>query len=426
MSCHLHSALSPSACLSTHTAWLWKTSHTPAWSLSHQIQLFSSVQMNPWASIQNLASKDQNVTQTQDNVKSLSNPGPGMTKHPLPTLITPLFLPDFEGTHLQLFALSPFQALQASNWGSAEPHIINHPQKESSLQWLKLFVYLQDMCVRVCLVCTHTEALRVCAQERRQQICIALEAWGEINCRTCDLLLPEWCACCQFGVSLSLSESYYTNQLLIQLIMKNMQKDISRSWFRACYVWVIEPRKLIWVRRLWFLILNVTDFHSFELKSDLQFIFLRVQLYSSIDIGHVWSCILSLFSYAWRIRAFMDAQINRSLRSIRGCLAVFICRTHLIAFIHKIVYRWLNYYFIAFIFPRSVTNDKFWSFVLLCSFWTKSYLKNPKNKKPQPTQKNPDEECISLLCKIMPPSWFVQKTPQEFNRKQLFALLAEM
>lgn len=143
-------------------------------------------------------------------------------------------------------------------------------------------------------VCTGT--LRVCAMERRQQICIALEAWGEINCRTCDLLLPEWCACCHFGVSLFLSESYYTNQLLIQLIMKNMQKDISRSWFRACYVWVIEQRKLIWVRRLWFLILNVTDFHSFELKSDLQFIFLRVQLYSSIDIGmcgHAyWACSL--------------------------------------------------------------------------------------------------------------------------------------
>lgn len=176
---------------------------------------------------------------------------------------------------------------------------INQPQKESPLQWLKPFVHLQGMCVHVCLVCTQracTGTLRRCALERRQQICTALEAWGEISCSTCDLLLPEWCACCQFGVSLFLSESYYTNQLLIQLIMKNMQKDISRSWFRACCVRVIEERKLIWVRRLWFLILNVTDFHSFELKSDLQFIFLRVQLYSSIDIGmcgHAyWACSL--------------------------------------------------------------------------------------------------------------------------------------
>lgn len=139
-------------------------------------------------------------------------------------------------------------------------------------------------------------SLKVYGLDSRQQICIAQEGWGEINCRTCDLLLPEWCVCCQFGMSLFLSESYYTNQLLIQLIMKNMQKDISRSWFRACYLWVIEQRKLIWVRRLWFLILNVTDFHSFELKSDLQFIFLRVQLYSSIDIGmrgHAyWVCSL--------------------------------------------------------------------------------------------------------------------------------------
>lgn len=155
--------------------------------------------------------------------------------------------------------------------------------------------------VCACLLGLHTHractgTLGLCALERRQQICIPWEAWGEINCRTCDLLLPEWCARCRFGVSLFLSESYYTNQLLIQLIMKNMQKDISRSWFRACYVWVIEQRKLIWVRRLWFLILNVTDFHSFELKSDLQFIFLRVQLYSSIDIGmcgHAyWVCSL--------------------------------------------------------------------------------------------------------------------------------------
>lgn len=301
MSCHLHSALSPSACLSTHTVWLWQTSHAPAWSLAHQIHLFSSVQINPWASILNLASKDQNVTQTLDNVKSHSNPRPGMTKHPLPALITLLFLPDFEGTHLQLFALSPFQAQIPSSPSlklglSRAPYHKSAPERIIPAMTEALCVFAGHVCA--CLLGLHTRrgTLRVCAPERRQQICIALEPWGEINCRTCDLLLPEWCACCQFGVSLSLSESYYTNQLLIQLIMKNMQKDISRSWFRACYVRVIEPRKLIWVRRLWFLILNVTDFHSFELKSDLQFIFLRVQLYSSIDIGmcgHAyWACSL--------------------------------------------------------------------------------------------------------------------------------------
>lgn len=55
----------------------------------------------------------------------------------------------------------------------------------------------------------------------------------------------------------------------------------------------------------------------------------------------------------------MDAQINTSLRSIKGCLVVFICRTHLIAFIHEVVYRRLNYDFIAFFFPHSVRNEKF-------------------------------------------------------------------
>lgn len=86
-SCHLHSALSPSACLSTHTVWLWRTPHTTARSLSHQAHLFSSVQTNLWALKLNLASKDQNMIQTQDNEKSYSNPRPGITKHPLPTLI---------------------------------------------------------------------------------------------------------------------------------------------------------------------------------------------------------------------------------------------------------------------------------------------------------------------------------------------------
>lgn len=73
----------------------------------------------------------------------------------------------------------------------------------------------------------------------------------------------------------------------------------------------------------------------------------------------------------------MDAQINTSLRSIKGCLAVFICRTHLIAFIYKVVYRRRNYDFIAFffLFLHSVRNNGFWSSVCLCSFWTKSYKK---------------------------------------------------
>lgn len=86
-SCHLHSALSPSACLSTHTVWLWRTPHTTAWSLFHQTHLFNSVQINLWALKLNLASKDQNMIQTQDNEKSYSNSRSGITKHPLPTLI---------------------------------------------------------------------------------------------------------------------------------------------------------------------------------------------------------------------------------------------------------------------------------------------------------------------------------------------------
>lgn len=111
----------------------------------------------------------------------------------------------------------------------------------------------------------------------------------------------------------------------------------------------------------------------------------------------MWSCILSLFSYAWRIRAFMEAQINTSLRSVKGCLTVFICRTHLIAFIHKVVYRRLNYDFIAFMFPHSVRNDKFWSFVLLCSFWPKSYWKKKKKPKAKKHQTNSKIQVKNIL-----------------------------
>lgn len=72
-------------------------------------------------------------------------------------------------------------------------------------------------------------SLRIDALVGKQQICFARESQGDINCRACYFLPPEWYAWCQVGVSLFLSESYYTNQLLIQLIMKNMQKNISRS-----------------------------------------------------------------------------------------------------------------------------------------------------------------------------------------------------
>lgn len=166
----------------------------------------------------------------------------------------------------------------------------------STYTFSAFIVHVHAPCMCIQKTYLHVLSVIVDFLSGEQQICVTWEGWGEISCRNWDFFLPEWCVCCQVAVSLFLSESYYTNQLLIQLIMKNMQKNISRSWFRVCYVRVIEQRKLIWVRRLWFLIPNVTDFHSFELKSDLHFIFLRVQLYSSIDTGmcgHAyWACSL--------------------------------------------------------------------------------------------------------------------------------------
>jgi len=56
----------------------------------------------------------------------------------------------------------------------------------------------------------------------------------------------------------------------------------------------------------------------------------------------------------------MDAQINIGLRSITGFLVVFICRTHLLTFMYKVIYRRQNYDFIAFfLFLHSVRNNRF-------------------------------------------------------------------